>query len=86
MSTNTPLVGVYPVQGTIGNVGTPGAPVVHFALLVFSGKHFSLGHIELSPATPNGNYSGDVRGEILSTDNSEYIMQVILRGTIHQDG
>lgn len=87
MSTPTnPLAGTYFVKGTVGNVGTPGAPVVSFALTVTPSTHKVSGSVYVTQATQNGNYSGAVNGTIYSSGFGEFTQLVALTGNIHQDG
>ena len=77
--------GAYLAKGTIGNVGTPGAPIVLFSLVVVPEKHHVSGTVEIRQAAPNGNYSGQVQGTIYSTGLPPYTQLVSLRGLIHPD-
>jgi hypothetical protein len=84
MSTQlTPLAGAYLANGTIGNVGMPGAPVVHFSLVVVPGQHKVTGYVHVTQATQNGNLTGQVTGTIYSTGYGEYSQVISLYGTIY---
>ena len=62
------LIGAYLVTGTVGNVGMPGAPIMHFSLVVVPGAHTVSGTVEITQAlaSPNGvivvkNVTGQIR-------------------------
>lgn len=87
MSTNNDaLAGAYLAKGTIGNVGTPGAPVVHFSLVVVPSQHKVSGSVQVTQATKNGNYSGQVTGLIYATGLGKVTQVVSLKGSVHPDG
>lgn len=87
MSTETnPIVGAYLVKGTIGNCGMPGAPIVHFALVVTPFNHQVTGTVQITQATQNGNYSGQVHGTLYSTGYGSVTQVVALTGSVHSDG
>lgn len=87
MSTEiNPIVGAYLVKGTIGNCGMPGAPIVHFALVVTPFNHQVTGSVQITQATQNGNYSGQVRGTLYATGFGSVTQVVALTGSIHGDG
>jgi hypothetical protein len=86
MTTQTnSMAGAYLAKGTIGNVGLPGAPIVHFALVVVPGQHKVGGSVQITQAVEHGNYSGDVTGKIYSTGLGKVTQIVTLSGTIHPD-
>ena len=88
MSTQTtPLIGLYQVCGTVGNVGTPGAPIMHFNLLVHPSTHSVTGvvHITQAIAPPNGDIViSNVTGRIYSTGLGPITQIVALKGTYTQ--
>lgn len=86
MSTSTNLAGAYLAQGTIGNVGMPGAPIVHFSFVVVPSQHKVSGSVEVTQAIQNGNYSGQVSGTLYATGFGTVTQVVAVRGTIHSDG
>lgn len=87
MSTElNPIAGAYLARGTIGDVGTPGAPIVHFALVVTPGNHKVTGTVAVTQAVQNGNYSGPVTGTIYATGLGPYTQVVTLKGGVHSDG
>lgn len=86
MSTESNLVGAYLAQGTIGNVGMPGAPVVNFSFVVVPAQHKVSGAVHITQAVQNGNYSGQVTGTIYATGFGNVTQVVAVRGTIHSDG
>jgi hypothetical protein len=62
------LSGAYLVTGTVGNVGMPGAPIMHFSLVVVPGANTVSGTVEITQAlaSPNGvivvkNVTGQIR-------------------------
>lgn len=87
MSTQTnPILGTYLLKGTIGNIATPGAPIVHFSLVVTPAKHQVSGSVFITQATQNGNYSGNVRGTIYATGLGSVTQIVALTGSVNNDG
>ncbi|MBS1522842.1 MAG: DUF1842 domain-containing protein [Bacteroidetes bacterium] len=55
-STNTStLIGAYLVNGTAGNVGMPGAPIMHFSLVVVPSANSVSGTVEITQAIPPPN-------------------------------
>jgi uncharacterized protein DUF1842 len=70
-----------PLKGTLGNVGIPGAPVMHFSLLCNPVTHTAAGTVEITQAIapPNGliviqNVSGSFRE--LATGLLTYVVQL----------
>ncbi|MEL1242725.1 DUF1842 domain-containing protein [Flavobacterium sp. DGU11] len=62
------LIGAYLVNGTMGNVGMPGAPIMHFSLVVVPSTNSVSGTVEITQALapPMGdivirNVSGVIR-------------------------
>ncbi|WP_329805466.1 DUF1842 domain-containing protein [Flavobacterium facile] len=86
MSAQTNLEGAYLAQGTIGNVGMPGAPVVHFSFVVVPSQHKVTGSVQVMQATQNGNYSGQVTGTLYATGFGNVTQVVGVTGSIHSDG
>lgn len=86
MSAQTNLEGAYLAQGTIGNVGMPGAPVVHFSFVVVPSQHKVNGSVQITQATQNGNYSGQVTGTLYATGFGNVTQVVAVSGSIHSDG
>ena len=86
MSTQSNLAGAYLAQGTIGNVGMPGAPIVHFSFVVVPSQHKVSGSVQVTQATQNGNYSGQVTGTLYATGFGNVTQVVALSGSIHSDG
>lgn len=82
----TPMAGAYLANGTIGNVGLPGAPIVHFALVVVPGQHSVSGSVQITQAVENGNYRGRVEGTIYATGYGNYTQVVAVRGLISPIG
>lgn len=80
------ILGAYLVKGTIGNEEMPGAPIVHFALVVVPSKHKVTGSVQITQATASGNYSGNVTGLIHATGFGDVTQIVSLTGSIHPDG
>ena len=81
----TPMAGAYLANGTIGNVGTPGAPIVHFSLVVVPSQHTVNGSVTITQATVNGNYLGNVEGRIYKTGLGKITQVVGISGLIHED-
>jgi len=86
MEKNDVMAGAYLANGTIGNVGTPGAPVVRFSLVVVPGQHKVSGTVHVTQAIQNGNYTGNVTGAIYATGLGKVTQVVSLKGLIHPDG
>jgi hypothetical protein len=76
------FTGAYLAKGTIGNVGTPGAPIVHFNLVVVPSTHTVGGTVQVTQAVPDGNYTGQVTGKIYATGLGKVTQVVGLRGSI----
>lgn len=75
--------GLYLYNGTIGNVGTPGAPVVDFRLSVNAVSGDVQGQVEIHQATQNGNFSGNVTGMMHYTGLGEYTKIFSIHGYVH---
>jgi hypothetical protein len=80
------IASAYLVKGTIGNSGMPGAPIVHFALVVNPGAHKVTGSVQITQAVQNGNYSGHVTGTLYATGFDKATQVVALTGSISPDG
>ncbi len=81
---------LYRVTGTAGNVGVPGAPILHFELLVNSSTGSVSGQAQITQAIapPNGviqidNVTGQVRQLIFG---GQVTLLVALQGTYFQKG
>ena len=63
------LAGAYLAQGTIGNVGMPGAPIAHFSLVVVPSQNTVSGTVAVTQAIAGnaGNFTVQVTGKIHST-------------------
>ena len=86
MTTETnPLIGAYLANGTIGNVGMPGAPIVHFDLIVIPSQHKVSGTVHITQAVLHGSYSGYVTGSIYATGIPPFTKIVGLTGMVHCD-
>ena len=86
MGAEAALAGAYLAKGIIGNTGTPGAPIVQFALVVVPSTHSVTGTVHVTQATAGGNYEGQVQGSIYSTGLGEVTQVVAFQGNIHPDG
>lgn len=86
MTTQSKLTGAYLAQGTIGNVGMPGAPIVHFSFVVFPSQGKVSGAVQIMQAVQNGNYSGQVTGTLYATGYGNVTQIVAVKGTIHSEG
>lgn len=80
------MAGAYLAKGTIGNYGTPGAPVVTFSLVVVPSQHKVTGSVRVTQAVQNGNYSGTVTGAIYAVGLGSITQVVGLKGIISPDG
>ena len=87
MKTNESIMaGAYLAKGTIGNVGTPGAPIVHFSLVVVPSQHNVSGEVHITQAVQGGNYSGKVSGKIYATGLGKVTQIVGLKGIVQPEG
>ncbi len=82
---------LYRVQGTAGNVGTPGAPILQFAVLVHgsTGKISGQATITQAVAPPGGNIAIDnVTGQVrkLGLGFGPVTQVVALEGTYDESG
>lgn len=46
------LIGAYLAQGTVGNIGMPGAPIMHYSLVVVPSTNNVSGQVEITQALP----------------------------------
>ena len=76
------LVGAYLAQGTIGNVGTPGAPIARFSLVVVPSQHSVTGTVVITQAIqgPDSHIVVPVTGKIYATGLGKYTKVVSLNG------
>ena len=76
------LAGAYLAKGTIGNVGTPGAPIATFSLVVVPSQHSVSGTVVITQAVPgpDSHIVVDVKGKIYSTGIGEFTQVVSLQG------
>lgn len=76
------LAGAYLAKGTIGNVGTPGAPVATFSLVVVPSQHTVSGTVVITQAVngPDSHIVVQVKGRIYSTGLGNYTQVVSLQG------
>lgn len=86
MSNSQPMLGAYLANGTIGNVGMPGAPIVHFSLVVVPSTNTVTGTVHVTQAVEGGSYSGHVSGRIHATGLGKVTQIVGLTGQLSQDG
>ena len=86
MSDSNTMVGAYLAKGTIGNLNMPGAPIVHFSLVVVPSTHKVSGEVHVTQAVEGGSYSGRVEGTIYSTGLKNVTQIVALKGQISSDG
>lgn len=70
---------LYPVCGTIGNVGTPGAPIVKFNLLVDPFHRTVTGMVIVSQSGTRP-FTVHVKGTIRPTGNRPYTQVVNIQG------
>ncbi len=79
------IAGAYLTKGTIGNVGTPGAPIVHFSLVVVPSKNTVSGTVEITQAIEGGNITiENVKGTIRATGFGKITKIVSLEGEYFQ--
>jgi len=85
MSDSNKLAGAYLVNGTIGNVGMKGAPILNFSLVVVPSKNSVSGTVHVTQAVEGGSYSGHVTGKIHATGLGPVTQIVSLKGMMSQD-
>lgn len=75
------LIGAYLVNGKMGNVGMPGAPIMHFSLIVVPSTNSVSGTVEITQATASGNVVvRNVTGQIRATGYGKVTQVVSLSG------
>ncbi|KAF2513425.1 DUF1842 domain-containing protein [Flavobacterium foetidum] len=76
------LAGAYLAKGTIGNVGTPGAPIATFSLVVVPSQHTVTGTVVITQAVqgPDSHIVVQVKGRIYSTGFGNFTQVVSLQG------
>jgi hypothetical protein len=76
------LIGAYLVNGTMGNVGMPGAPIMHFSLVVVPSSNSVSGTVEITQAIgSSGNILiKNVTGSIRATGYGKVTKIVSLEG------
>jgi hypothetical protein len=76
------LAGAYLAKGTIGNVGTPGAPIVTFSLVVVPSQNSVSGTAVITQAVngPDSHIVVQVKGKIYATGFGEYTKVVSFQG------
>lgn len=76
------LAGAYLAKGTIGNVGTPGAPIATFSLVVVPSQHSVTGTVVITQAVkgPSSHIVVQVNGKIYSAGLGKYTQVLSLQG------
>jgi hypothetical protein len=76
------LAGAYLAKGTIGNVGTPGAPIATFSLVVVPSQHSVSGTVVITQAIPgpDSHIVVSVTGKIYATGIGNVTQVVSLQG------
>lgn len=76
------LLGAYLAQGTIGKVGTPGAQIATFSLVVVPSQNTVSGTVVITQAVngPNSRIVVQVKGKIYATGLGQYTKVVSLQG------
>ena len=76
------LAGAYLAKGTIGNVGTPGAPIATFSLVVVPSQHSVSGTVVITQAVngPDSHIVVPVKGRIYATGFGNFTKVVSLQG------
>ena|SRR6218665_337245 len=76
------LAGAYLAKGTIGNVGTPGAPIATFSLVVVPSQNSVTGTVVITQAVngPDSHIVVQVKGKIYATGLGQYTKVVSLQG------
>jgi len=76
------LAGAYLAQGTIGNVGTPGAPIASFSLVVVPSQNSVSGTVVITQAVngPDSHIVVPVKGKIFATGFGNFTKVVSLHG------
>lgn len=78
--TQAQVLGTYLAKGTIGNVGLPGAPIAHFALLVVPSQNKVTGTVEVTQAVVGGRCFINVEGRVRHTGYGAVTKIVVLEG------
>lgn len=81
------LIGAYLVNGTVGNLNLPGAPIMHFSLVVVPSANSVSGTVEITQALapPYGKIViRNVTGVIRSTGFGSVTQVVALQGVYYQ--
>ena len=74
-------IGLYKVDLTAGNEGTPGAPILHLSLLVNATNGQVTGQGKISQAVESGDVPiSNISGLVTSTGFGEYTKVVSLKG------
>lgn len=76
------LIGAYLVNGTMGNVNMPGAPILHFSLVVVPGANSVSGSVEITQGSVQGLpiIIRNVKGTIRATGFGKVTKVVSLEG------
>ncbi len=76
------LAGAYLAKGTIGNVGTPGAPIATFSLVVVPSQHSVTGTVIITQAVqgPDSHIVVPVTGKIYAAGLGKFTQLVSLKG------
>ncbi|PAM94337.1 hypothetical protein B4N84_14820 [Flavobacterium sp. IR1] len=76
------LIGAYLAEGKIGNVGTPGAPIATFSLVVVPSQNSVSGTVVITQAVngPDSHIVVQVKGKIYATGFGKYTKAVSLQG------
>ena len=75
-----PVIDVYRACGEVGNVGTPGAPILSYSLLVVAGSGLASGHVTITQAvSPPLHIAVQVTGHVHALGPTHRV--VTLEGT-----
>ncbi|MES2574657.1 MAG: DUF1842 domain-containing protein [Bacteroidota bacterium] len=76
------LAGAYLAKGTIGNVGTPGAPIATFSLVVVPSQNSVTGTVVITQAVsgPDSHIVVQVKGKIYAAGLGKFTQVVSLQG------
>ena len=76
------LIGAYLAEGKIGNVGTPGAPIATFSLVVVPSQNSVSGTVVITQAVngPDSHIVVQVKGKIYATGFGKYTKAISLHG------
>lgn len=77
------LIGAYLAQGIVGNLGMPGAPIMHYSLVVVPSAHNVSGTVEITQAIapPGVHLTINVTGMIRKTGLGQVTQIVALEAT-----